>query len=61
MILHKCEQGHFYDQDKFAECPYCALEKTVTDEKTQSYSRNIFEETATIVPSSETANRGELS
>lgn len=24
MNLKRCEHGHFYDQEKFADCPYCA-------------------------------------
>ena len=23
MKLTKCENGHFYDSDKYPECPYC--------------------------------------
>ncbi len=25
MNLQKCEKGHYYDQDKFVRCPYCAV------------------------------------
>ena len=24
MNLKRCENGHFYDADKFASCPHCA-------------------------------------
>ena len=23
MKLTKCDKGHFYDADKYPECPYC--------------------------------------
>lgn len=49
MVLTKCEKGHFYDHDKFAECPYCALEKTEVEEQTQSWSKNMFEATETVM------------
>lgn len=26
MKLSKCESGHFYDSDKYPECPYCNTE-----------------------------------
>lgn len=26
MKLTKCENGHFYDGDKYPECPYCNTE-----------------------------------
>ena len=27
MNLQKCKNGHYYDQDKFVKCPYCAVKK----------------------------------
>lgn len=48
MILQKCKHGHYYDSDKFAECPYCALGKHVEEEPTEKWSRNTFEETETV-------------
>lgn len=27
MKIKRCEKGHFYDNEKFAECPFCAEEK----------------------------------
>lgn len=27
MNLQKCKNGHYYDQDKFVKCPYCAAKK----------------------------------
>lgn len=49
MILQKCKRGHFYDSDKFAECPYCALEKNVVEEKTEEWSKNSLEVTETVI------------
>lgn len=49
MILQKCKRGHYYDCDKFAECPYCSLEKNVIEEKTGDWSKNAYEATETIV------------
>lgn len=34
MVLHRCEHGHYYDSDKFAECPYCSLGKNVIEDET---------------------------
>lgn len=49
MILQKCKRGHYFDSDKFAECPYCSLEKNVVEEKTEDWSKNTFEATETAV------------
>lgn len=49
MVLQKCKRGHFYDCDKFAECPYCALEKNVVEEKTEAWSKNSLEATETVI------------
>ena len=49
MVLQKCKKGHFYDCDKFVECPYCALEKNVVEEKTEVSSKNSLEVTETVI------------
>lgn len=49
MILRKCEKGHYYNHDKFAECPYCALQHSEPEGKTQSWSVNSMEETETVI------------
>lgn len=51
MILRKCKKNHFYDSDKFAKCPFCAIEKSGLEEETQSFSSNSMEKTETIVKS----------
>lgn len=48
MILHRCERGHYYDSDKFAECPYCSLEKNVVEDATEDFA-NKYESTETVV------------
>ncbi len=45
MILERCKRRHFYDRDKFAECPYCALEKSGIEEETGEFSDSL-EDTA---------------
>lgn len=59
MILQKCKRGHYFDSDKFAECPYCSLEKNVVEEKTGDWSKNVFEATETVVGRHSTLNRKE--
>lgn len=49
MILHKCKKGHYYDSDKFAECPYCTLAKNVMEEETEIDVNNALEATETVV------------
>lgn len=49
MILQKCKKNHFYDSDKFAECPYCATEKSGLEEETQSFSSNSMEKTEKVI------------
>lgn len=49
MILTKCKKEHYYDSDKFAECPYCALEKCGVTEKMDDWAKNAFEETQTVI------------
>lgn len=49
MVLQKCERNHYFDSDKFVECPYCALEKNVVEDKTESWSQNVLEVTETVV------------
>ncbi len=49
MILQKCKRGHYYDSDKFAECPYCALEKNVAEEKTENWFQGALEATETVI------------
>lgn len=36
MKLKRCENGHFYDQDKFAACPHCAAIEEEMDDETQT-------------------------
>ena len=36
MKLKRCENGHFYDQDKFAACPHCAAIEEEMDNETQT-------------------------
>ena len=45
MILHKCDKGHYYDSDKFAECPYCTLAKNIMEEQTELEGNNALEAT----------------
>ena len=45
MLLQRCEKNHFYDKDKFAGCPYCALEKCGQEEETNPVSTNSLEDT----------------
>lgn len=52
----RCENGHYYDADKSATCPYCAgafsggddktvsLNQALSEEKTVSYAQNADEE-----------------
>ena len=49
MILHKCDKGHYYDSDKFAECPYCTLAKNIMEEQTDLEGNNALEATETVV------------
>ena len=48
MVLHRCEHGHYYDSDKFVECPYCSLEKNVVEDATENFV-NPYESTETVV------------
>lgn len=48
MVLHRCEKGHYYDSDKFAECPYCSLGNNVVEDETEDLG-NQYESTETIV------------
>lgn len=45
MLLHKCEKGHYYDKDKFAACPYCAMEQQIGKEQTNVWSTNAHDVT----------------
>lgn len=54
LILHRCEKGHYFDSDKFAECPYCSLGKNVVEDVTYDYD-NGYESTETVV-----ARRGSI-
>lgn len=42
MKLKRCENGHFYDQDKFAACPHCAaIEEGIDDENQTSDEKTV--------------------
>lgn len=56
MILQRCKNEHYYDSDKFAECPYCALQKSGMEERTEDWSKNAFEETQTVIGRYEQSN-----
>ena len=45
MILQRCKKKHFYDSDKFAECPYCAIEKSGLEEETEDFFISSLEAT----------------
>lgn len=47
MVLHRCENGHYFDSDKFVECPYCSLEKNVVEDATENFI-NPYESTETV-------------
>ncbi len=53
MILHICEKGHYYDCDKFASCPYCAMENNIGKEQTGSWSTNSYDITEGTLNSNE--------
>lgn len=44
MGIRRCENGHYYDDEKFFRCPYCGINIDLEDEidsdqdKTVSYS-----------------------
>lgn len=48
MVLHRCERGHYFDSDKFAECPYCSLGSNVVEDETEDLG-NQYESTETVV------------
>lgn len=50
MILNKCSKGHYYDQDKFAACPYCALADNYVEQKTEDKSKG-FTQTKSFMDS----------
>ena len=45
MLLQKCNKNHFYNQDKFKKCPYCALEKSGVAEDTDIFTIQSMEKT----------------
>ncbi|HCJ08680.1 MAG TPA: hypothetical protein DHV96_10065 [Lachnospiraceae bacterium] len=49
MILHKCNKGHYYDSDKFAECPYCTLAQNIIEDPTDISGKSVLEATETVV------------
>lgn len=48
LVLHRCEKGHYYDSDKFAECPYCSLGDNVVEDETEDLD-NRYESTETVI------------
>lgn len=49
MLLQKCNKNHFYNKDKFKQCPYCALEKSGLEDETDSFSVRSVEKTDRII------------
>lgn len=52
VILKRCKKRHFYDSNKFDECPYCAIEKSGLEEETKEFSLNSGELTEEAVEQS---------
>lgn len=50
MAVVKCENGHFYDNEKYSACPHCAnqLDLADGDEHTVSLSDNLIEQAIAI-------------
>ncbi|MDR1571433.1 MAG: FHA domain-containing protein [Clostridiales Family XIII bacterium] len=40
MLLTKCGSGHFYDAEKYAQCPHCGSQGGSSGEQTVAMSRN---------------------
>jgi hypothetical protein len=40
MILTKCNNGHFYDAEKYAQCPHCGSQGSAAGDQTVSMNRN---------------------
>lgn len=47
MNLCRCEQGHFYDKEKYPECPHCAGGSASDDRRTEAFTRD--EELSTVL------------
>jgi hypothetical protein len=40
MILTKCSNGHFYDEEKYSQCPHCGSQGTGSSDRTVALDRN---------------------
>lgn len=40
MNLCRCEQGHFYDKEKYASCPHCAGGSAFDDKRTEAFTED---------------------
>lgn len=58
MLLQRCSKKHFYDSDKFAECPYCAIEKSGLEEVTRDFPVISLEETEPVINRQDERNDG---
>lgn len=41
MNLCRCEQGHFYDKEKYASCPHCAGGSAFDDKRTEAFTEDL--------------------
>ena len=41
MKLIRCNNGHFYDQDKFSSCPYCNGGNSTSDSMTEAFEDQV--------------------
>lgn len=49
MAVVKCPQGHFYDDNKYQECPHCQEGITGKDQKTVAARQFVVQELSSIV------------
>ena len=40
MKLVKCNNGHFYNGDRFSRCPYCFQDPIIVEQKTDPVTEN---------------------
>lgn len=57
MGIIKCEQGHYYDQQKYEKCPYCKKEKKKEKREAISNRAERYEEGLTVMKPLESVQR----
>ena len=47
MVMKRCNNGHFYDSDKYGQCPYCGI-SNIDASKTMPIIRPESERNSTV-------------